>query len=250
VLKGGRFIERSLVGALSLLREYIFSDEYALRPGLMQAISPRIKAAATLLVLVCVLFLKSLPAIIAIYLLCLLLAKLSRISLVFFLGRTWIFIPLFSLFIALPAIFSNFTPGEGLMSFRLFGVSLVVTRQGVAGAGLFVARVITSVSLAVLLSITTRHFQLLKALRSFGVPQLFIATLGMCYRYIYLFAGLAGSTYLAIKSRAGGSMGGKKGRHIVAWNIAYLWRRSLKLNEDVYNAMLARAFSGEPRGLR
>ena len=38
----------------------------------------------------------------------------------------------------------------------------------------------------------------------------------------------------------------RKGQSIVAWNIATLWQRSFKLNEDVYSAMLARGYTGEP----
>jgi cobalt/nickel transport system permease protein len=80
-----------------------------------------------------------------------------------------------------------------------------------------------------------------------GLPQIYIFTLGMCYRYIYLFAGLVENTFKAIKCRTIVGMHYKKGQHVVTWNIAYLWMRSLKLSEDVYNAMLARGFRGEPK---
>ena len=70
--------------------------------------------------------------------------------------------------------------------------------------------------------------------------------LGMSYRYIYLFMEIVEDTYLAIKSRAGIRISQKSGRHIVASNIATLWHRSFKLNEDVYNAMLSRGYTGEP----
>jgi len=70
--------------------------------------------------------------------------------------------------------------------------------------------------------------------------------LGMSYRYIYLFVETIEHTYLGIKSRTGGVIHYRKGQSIVAWNIATLWQRSFKLNEDVYNAMLSRGYSGEP----
>jgi cobalt/nickel transport system permease protein len=98
----------------------------------------------------------------------------------------------------------------------------------------------------VLLSITTKHFELLKVLRIFKVPQVFVMTVGMCYRYIYLFVEIIENTYLAIKSRAGTKIHYKKGQHVVAWNIAFLWQRSYQLNEDVYKAMLSRGYHGEP----
>jgi len=234
------------MGALSFLKESVFADEYALRRGFLQSLDPRIKTITFLLFIVGIMLTKSIAVLLWLYALCLLLAYLSKIRLGFFLKRTWIFIPLFSLFIALPALFSIFTPGQPLTTLRIASSELVVTRQGLAGASLFVSRVITSVSFVVLLSITTRHFALLKVLRMFKVPQVFVMTVGICYRYIYLFVEIIEHTYLAIKSRVGSRLHYKKGQHIVAWNIACLWARSYQLNEQVYQAMLSRGYSGEP----
>jgi cobalt/nickel transport system permease protein len=170
----------------------------------------------------------------------------SKINLGFFLKRTWIFIPLFSLLVAIPALFNIVTPGEPLVTFHIAGLRLSITRQGLLGAALFLMRVTTSVSFAVLLSLTTKHFDLLKVLRVFKIPQVFVMTLGICYRYIYLYVEMIENIYLAIKSRVGTKVHYKKGQHIVAWNIAYLWNRSYQLNEAVYKAMLSRGYRGEP----
>jgi cobalt/nickel transport system permease protein len=234
------------VGALSFLKESIFADELAAQKGLLQSLDPRIKLATFLLFIIQILFTKSLVILLCLYALCLLLSSLSNIGLGFFLKRTWVFIPLFSLFIAVPALFSFFTPGEALVTLSIVRLKLTITQQGLSGASLFVLRVITSVSFAVLLSITTRHLELLKVLRIFKIPQVFVMTLGMCYRYIFLFVEMIESIYLAIKSRVGVTVYYKKGQHIVAWNIAYLWVRSYQLNEDVYKAMLSRGYRGEP----
>jgi len=240
------FIERSIRGALAFLKESIFADEYAARHGLLQSLDPRIKTLTFFLFLMQILLTKNIYIIICLYALCLLLALLSKIRLGFFLKRTWIFIPLFSLLIAIPALFNIVSPGEPLISFTIAGLKLSITRQGLFGATLFLMRVVTSVSFAVLLSITTKHFELLKVLRVFRIPQVFVMTLGMCYRYIYLFVETIENVYLAIKSRVGIKIHYKKGQHIVAWNIAYLWNRSYHLNEAVYKAMLSRGYRGEP----
>ncbi|MFA5410763.1 MAG: cobalt ECF transporter T component CbiQ [Candidatus Omnitrophota bacterium] len=245
-MQRNNFIERSLAGALSFLRESIFADEYALKKGLLQSLDSRVKAATFLVFIIQALLIKQAVLLFCLYAFCLLLARLSNIRLGFFLQRTWIFMPLFSLFIALPALFSIFTPGEALLSFKIAGIQLIITRQGLGGAFLFIMRVITCVSFVVLLSITTRHFTLLKVLRTFKVPQVFVMTAGMSYRYIYLFVGIIENTYLALKSRIGTRIHRRKGQHLVAWNIAYLWQRSYHLNEDVYKAMLSRGYSGEP----
>lgn len=243
--RNNNFIERSIVGALSFLKESVFSDEYALKKGFLQSIDPKIKVVSFLLVLIAMLFIKHSIFLLYFYILCLTLAWLSKISIKFFLKRTWIFMPLFSLFIAVPALFSVFTPGEVIVTFKIAKASFVITSQGLSGAVLFVMRVVTSVSFAVLLSITTRHFELLRTLRVFKIPQVFVMTLGMCYRYIFLFVEIVENTYTAIKSRVGAKIHYKKGQHIVTWNIAHLWARSRQLNEDVYKAMLSRGYRGE-----
>ena len=240
------FVERSIVAALSFLRESVFSDEYALKHGFLQPIDPRIKLVSFVVFLLAALFTKNISVLFSLYGVCLALAHASKIGLGFFLKRTWIFIPLFSLFIAIPALFSIFSPGEALVSFNMMGSQLVITRQGLSGASLFVMRVVTSVSFAVLLGLTTKHVALLRVLRIFKLPQLFVLVLGMCYRYIYLFTEIIEHTYLAIRSRAGREVHYKRGQHIVAWNMASLWYRSYQLNEAVYNAMLSRGYTGEP----
>jgi len=236
------FVERSIRGALLFFKQSIFADETASLPGLLQSLDPRVKAATILLLILLALFTRSLAVLSLLYLLCLVLALLSKIRLGFFLKRTWIFIPLFSLMIAIPALFSFVSPGEPVKSMG----ALCITRQGILAACFFVGRVITSVSLMVLLNMTTRHFELLKALRSFGVPQMFVMVLGITYRYIYLFVEIVENTHRAIKSRTGFRMHYRTGQNIVAWNIAHLWTRSCLLNEQVYNAMLSRGFRGEP----
>jgi cobalt/nickel transport system permease protein len=246
VFKKNNFIERSIKGALSFLKESIFADEYASRKGLLQSLDPRIKVLTFLLFLIQILLTKNILIIVCLYALCLLLALCSKINMGFFLKRTWIFIPLFSLFIAIPALFNVVTPGEPLLTFKIVGLKLTITRQGLSGALLFIMRVLTSVSFAVLLSVTTKHFDLLKVLRVLRIPQVFVMTLGMCYRYIYLFVEIIENVYLAIKSRVGARVHYKRGQHIVAWNIAYLWNRSYQLNEAVYKAMLSRGYHGEP----
>ncbi|MCX5668813.1 MAG: cobalt ECF transporter T component CbiQ [Candidatus Omnitrophica bacterium] len=241
-MKSNNFIERSIVGVLEFLKDAIFAEEYALKKGFLQSLDPRVKIISFLLFIVQALLTKSIAVLFFLYAICLFLVLISRIGLGFFLKRTWIFIPLFSLFIVIPAIFS---PGEALLTWHVLGAKLMITRQGLDGAAIFIMRVVTCESLVVLLSLTTKHFALLKVLRIFKIPDIFIMTLGMCYRYIYLFVGLIQNTYLAIKSRVGLGVQYQRGQNIVAWNIASLWNRSLRLNEQVYQAMLSRGYQGE-----
>jgi len=245
--KQNNFIERSLAGALSFLKESIFSEEFAARKGFLQSLDPRVKTAAVFFLLAAMTFSESIPALLCFYLFSIVLAWRSRIDLFYFLKRTWIFIPLFSLFIAVPAVFDLFSPGNALFSFRAGRFSISVTHQGLSAALLFVTRVATAVSFAVLLTLTTKRAELLNALRFFRVPQTFVMVLSMCYRYIYLLVEIVENTYRAMKSRIGTSLPRKKGQKLVAWNMACLWQRSYTLHQAVYRAMLSRGYHDELR---
>ena len=245
--KKNNFIERSILSAVSFLKEAVLCEEHAVRGGFLQSLDPRIKTVTFLLFIITAVSLKTAVSVGWLYLLCLILAFCSNVPMVFFILRTWVFIPLFSLFIAIPALFSVVTPGEPVCEFIFLGIKLVITRQGLDGAILFVTRIATSVSLVVLLSLTTRHAELLKVLRGLGVPKVFVLTVSMCYRYLYLFAVMVENIFTAVKSRVGVAVHYTRGQQIVAWNIANMWNRAYRMNEDVYNAMLSRGYTGEPR---
>ncbi|MBF0479934.1 MAG: cobalt ECF transporter T component CbiQ [Candidatus Omnitrophica bacterium] len=249
-LRNGSFIERSLLAAVSFIKEATLFEEYASRQGFMQGLAPGIKILTIFLLILTAVILKDLALIGLLYGLCLALALFSEIPITFFLLRTLIFIPLFSLFIAIPAIFSSVSPGQVLRQIHIFGITGMITSQGCQSAALLVARITTTVSLAVLVSLTTKHAELLKSLRHFGVPQIFVMTVSMCYRYLYLFAVMVENICGAIKSRVGIVIPHKRGQKFVAWNIANIWSRTNQMSEEVYRAMLSRGYTGEPRSLQ
>ena len=241
------FIEHSLMSAVSFIKDATLCEEHASHKGFLQSLDARIKTIVFFVFLLTAISLKSALLISWLYAFCLILAVMSRIPLGFFLLRTWVFIPLFSFCIYLPALFSFVTPGDPVWFFYLFGVKFIITRPGLEGAILFVVRVATSVSFVVLLSLTTRHTQLLKVLRMFGIPQVFILTVSMCYRYLYLFAQMLENIFTAIKSRVGVVSTPRKGQKVVAWNIANMWNRA----EQMQNKCILPCFlEGIPVNLR
>jgi len=243
------FIERTIEGTVSLLRETVSVEIVAARNGFLQRRDPRFKCLSAVLVLVTVLISKNVAELSVLYLFLLALVGVSSIGLWFFLERTLLFVPIFSLFIALPAIFNVVTPGEPLVSFKVFSWAFCITRPGVDSAIIFFMRVLDSVSIAVLLVITTRQHVLLKVLRVFRVPQLFVMTMGMTYRYVFLFLDIIQKMFIAIKSRVGFISSSKTGRHVVTANIAGLWLRSYRLQSQVYDAMVSRGYAGEALAL-
>jgi cobalt/nickel transport system permease protein len=244
--KTHRFLEQTIITMVSLLKETIVNEELALRNGYLQRRDPRLKCLSFALILICILLVKNSIALFGLYLACLAATAASGINLVVYLKRTWLFIPFFSLFIILPALFNIVTPGEPVFTFSFFSYHLSVTRQGIdAGITVFL-RVLSSVSFAILLVLTTRHHVLLKVLRLLKIPQLFVTTISMAYRYIYLLLDIARNTFLAIKSRVGYITSAKTGRRIIGTTLSGLWLKSYRLQTDVYTAMVSRGYSGEP----
>lgn len=245
--KASGLIDRSLYSFIGLLKETVSNDEIASRDGFLQKRDPRLKCLSIVVLLISALSTRSTAVLCCIYLLTIATACFSAIHIGIFLKRTLFFVPLFSLFIVLPAIFNIVTPGEPIVAFKLWGLNLAITRQGIDSATIFFLRVLASVSLAIVLVLTTRHHVLLKVLRSFRVPQIFVMTMGMTYRYIYLLLDIAQNTFIAIKSRIGYIHSTRSGQKIVGANISGLWLKSYRLQTQVYSAMLSRGYTGEPR---
>jgi cobalt/nickel transport system permease protein len=238
----------------------VFPERIAARAGLLQRIDPRVKVAALLGLLLAVAFLRSFYVLLGMYCLTLVLAAVSSIPLRFFVKRVWLFIPLFAGVIVIPSLFNVVRPGEAIWTIWDFGgevtlgpwslgTSLAVTRQGLEGAAMLVLRVATSVSLAVLLALTTHWADLLKALRVFFVPRIFILILSMTYRYIFLLLGLAGDMFVARTSRMVGPSSPREDRRFVAAGMGMLLGKSHTMSDEVYAAMVSRGYIGEPMSM-
>jgi len=247
--KSSGIVNKSIVGIVSLLKETIASEAIAAKPGLLQLADPRFKLLSVAVLLICVLMTNSAQVLAGLYAITVIVALLSRVNLAFYLMRTILFIPVFSLFIVLPALFSFVTPGQEVCSWNIFGWHTAITRQGIDSAVIFFLRVLASVSMSLLLVLTTRHHVLLKVLRIFKVPRLFVMTMGMTYRYIYLLLDIVQNTFITIKSRVGYVASTRTGRRIVGANMAGLWLKSYRLQTHIYSAMLSRGYTGEPRVL-
>lgn len=252
------FVDKTIGDVTSFLRGSIFLEEYANRNGMLQSIDPRVKVLTIAVLLISVSLLRHPLLIAGLYLFILALAMLSKIPPKFFFLRVWLFVPIFSGIIAIPALFNVFVPGEPVLILAKFqGKRLIgpleipeviaITRQGSVAAFVFVMRVATSVSLVVLLMLTTRWSHLLKALRVLCVPQIFTFIMSMTYRYIHLLLRLIEDVLLAKKSRVirKGSMG--EGQRWVSSQMGTMMKRSLKMSEDVYSAMVSRGFIDEVR---
>jgi cobalt/nickel transport system permease protein len=98
--------------------------------------------------------------------------------------------------------------------------------------------------LTLLLILATPWNTVLSALHVLKVPDVFILTLGMTYRYIYLLLHIANDMFLSRKSRVVGRLSGEEQRQIMAAAATTLLSRSLHMSSEVYLAMKSRGFNG------
>jgi cobalt/nickel transport system permease protein len=250
-------IEKGVNEFLSLIERAIFSEEMARKDGLLQGMDPRAKLAAMVCLIVFASLFKRPETLAALYLIVTLMALLSKLDILSFTKRIWFFIPIFTGIIAIPAVFNVITPGTPILVVaRLkkgvdFGPwhipeEIAITKEGVESAVLFVIRVATSVSIAVVVVLTTRWSDLLKALRAFRVPAVFVLILGMTYRYVFILVRVIQDMYMARKSRT--IVYRTKGERIwVASRIAVIAAKSYAMSERVFMAMKSRGFTGDVR---
>ncbi len=250
------FVEKTISGILNFFQESMISEGFAKRGGLLQSIDPRVKLVSLIVVIFAVSLTRDVEIIFVVYLLTLLLAYLSKIEILFFVKRVWVFVPIFAGIIVLPIIFNVFMPGDNLVTLATLGngtyigpillpSTIYITTQGTLSAVTFILRVATCVSIAVLLILTTKRDELFKSLRSLRVPKVYVLTLDMCYRYIFLLMDAVRDFYTAKKSRTITTLPMRDEQKWVAGRIGYVLVKSLDTSERVHKAMISRGFDGD-----
>jgi len=250
------FVQKTISDIFHFFEESLINDSIAKRDGLLQSLDPRVKLISMLALIFAVAMTHDIRLLLLVYVLTLAFAYFSRISMFFFLKRIWVFVPIFAGIVMIPILFNVFMPGDTLISLITLGPgahlgsfplpeTIAITHQGTIVALTFVLRVATCVSVAVLLFLTTPRALLFKSLRTLKVPKVYVLTLDMCYRYIFLFTGMVKDFYLAKKSRTIRSLPLGEEQKWVGGRIGYTLIKSLNMSEKVHGAMISRGFNGD-----
>jgi len=247
----GSHVEKTLTAGAQLLRQVMFSEDTAAQPGLLQRLDARVKLVTVLGLLVAGAFLHTIAALLVLYAATLMLAACSGLPVGFFVKRVWLFVPIFTGIVLIPATLSVITGGEVIVPlWHWHGHVEGITRQGVLSALLVVCRVASSISLVVLLTLTTPWTRLLAALRALGVPRMFVLIVGMAYRYVFLLLGSVTDMYEARKARTvGAEKHDAAARRFVFAAAGALIGKSMALSEEVHQAMVSRGYRGDTKVL-
>lgn len=243
------YLEKTLRGGSDLLKHVMFSEDIAREHGLLQRIDPRVKLGSLVLLLITAALLHNIAALAVMYAASLVLASTSSLPLGFFVKRVWLFIPIFTGIVVLPATLSVVTSGDVVLTlWTSNGYPQGFTSQGLRAAGLIISRVAVSISFVVLLTVTTPWTRLLAALRGIGAPRIFVLVTGMAYRYIFYLLESVEDMYQARKARSvGRQRHDRQARRFVSATAGALISKSTHLSEEVHQAMTARGYRGDAK---
>jgi len=249
-------VDRTIGAFSGFFDESSYAEGYACKRGLLQFVDPRFKLIGVLWLVVCIILVNRVEWVLAIIGVAILLAVASKVRLGYYLKRVWLFIPLFTFIIAVPAMFNFIVPGQPLFVLLSKGQPLgpfaspwtiSITVPGVQGAVLFVLRTGAAISFVILLALTTRWTDLLASLQSLKVPKAFVMILGMTYRYVFVLVGIAQDMSFALKSR---TLSPERSANVREWlgaTIGVLFRRSMNMSELVNLSMISRGYDGKVR---
>ncbi len=174
---------------------------------------------------------------------------LSRLSPLVVVRRSALALPF--LLAAVPLMFTK--EGEVLFSVPLF--RWTASEEGLEAVLSILAKSWLSVVAAVILTATTPAAELLRAMRTLGLPRLLVATVSFMYRYLFVIAEEALRLMRARDSRSA-RLPGQRGGGTLGWRarvtgnmVGSLFLRTYERSERVYAAMQARGYDGEPRFL-
>ncbi|HZP21828.1 MAG TPA: cobalt ECF transporter T component CbiQ [Terriglobales bacterium] len=235
----GRFLESTAMGFARAITRAMESERIARQRGLLQRLDPRVRVVGLLSLILAATLTRKIGVVAALFGVAVLLAILSRVSLLLLLRRVWLVVLAFTGVIALPAIF--ITPGTVMARTG----ALQVTEQGLRTATLLVLRVETAVSLCSLLVLCTPWAMVLQSLRALRLPREAVAMLAMTYRYVFLLVETASQMFESRRSRRVGILPGAEQRRMAARTAGVLLSKTVETSNEVYLAMQSRGFRGE-----
>ncbi len=237
------YIQKTLKEISQATQIAIFDSEFASKKGFLQKVNPQLKIAGVFSLILCINFTKSIYLLLFFCLLSLFILFISKIPVLFFLKR-FLFIPLFSLIIAIPSIFSFITPGS--VVFSILGLN--ITKQGILTAIILVLRVSASVGATILLPITTPWTKLISAFKSFKIPWGAILVLLMGYRYIFSITKMVEDSFMAKLSRQIKPSSTSEYKFL-GNKTGLFMQKSINLSENIYLAFLSRGYTDKTSGL-
>jgi cobalt/nickel transport system permease protein len=175
---------------------------------------------------------------------------LSNLGVGFYLKRALLALPF--VMAALPILFTS--QGETL---AVLPLGLSISFSGLERFLSITLKSWISVQAAILLASTTTFPDILAGMRALHLPRLFVAIVGLMWRYLFVIVDEVLRMLRARQSRSGELLGSQnRPGGAVLWRARVtgamagsLLLRSIERSDRIYNAMLSRGYDGEVRNL-
>lgn len=228
------------------LENELIREEYASYSGLFQKLDARTKIIFTLLFIVLITIYSSFTLFFYSFILILLLVALSKVNILQFLKSTVFPIPIFSILIFLPILFTPYSPlDQKLWMISLFSWSISIYVSGVQYFLLLTSRVYLAVAVVYLLKLTTTWDDLISALEKLKFPPILISLLNLTYRYSIHFLNEAYNSFLYRESRTLRKPSLLENLRMDAVQLGTLFIKGFEKGETVYFAMVSRGYTGK-----
>ncbi len=249
------FLDTSLNHFAAFVKTTYVQWESAHKKGLLQQLDSRVKLLFLLLFIVLISVKSTFLPEAAIGFVILVLAGLSRLNLVTFYSKIFLLGLVFGFLVVIPSSVNVVSGGDVIAplihlskpyQFWIYRIpeTVGITGQGLEGALLITLRVINSLSLSFLIIHTTPFSEIIRALKTFRVPDLFLVIITLSHKYIYIFAKTLEDIHLARKSKVVEARASDTTSWI-AGRLAFLFRKTCSRCEEIFQAMLARGMTDD-----
>jgi len=250
------FIDKTIKKAASFVSATFLQWQWANKKGFLQKLDSRVNILFLFLFVILI----SLTSVISLQLIhasiLFILCLFSRISVMHLYKRILAFGFIFGFIVFIPACLNLVTVGDTAFTLIRFSQphhwwiytlpnEITITHQGIQTVLKLTLKVMNSISVVLLVMYTTTFERVVKSLSFFKVPDIFLLTLTLTYKLIFILSITIIETYHAIKMRWWNSGTVADAEEIVAGRIGYLFRKSWERYELVYQAMNARGFNGQ-----
>lgn len=218
----------------------LFSDIFAFRDSRLARLDPRVKLGAALSVMIAVLISQQLYLPLAAFA-CGLGAMLSlRCPIKLIAARMAIPLLMAGVICLMKTFLSG---GEELFSLYVGPWELSASVEGLAEGMLVAARVLGSVTMLILLGLVTPAHKIFTALRWAHVPQIWVETAMLMYRYIFALLDQAANIFTAQQTRLG-YVGLRRSLSSMGTLAGRVLERSMEQASRTHEAMVLRGYKG------
>jgi len=249
------FIDKTINNAAAFVSATFVQWQSAKKKGFFQLLDSRVKVMFLLFYVILVSILTSVAAQLLTASILLLLYFFSKLNIISIYKRVFAIGFIFGFLIFIPASLNIFTKGENVFTVLRFShphswwiynipQEIAITHEGIRTVLRLTLKVFNSVSIVLLVVSTTTFERIVKSLSFFKIPDIFLLTLTLSYKFIFILSNTVIETYRAIKMRWWNRGSVREAEEIVAGRIGYLFRKSWERYELVYMSMISRGFTG------